>query len=125
MWMGAIATVDDFKKKYEVEDARYVDEIAAFVKQHAPDTIFVYEGVNTDSGTKGTPATFEGIESYSVDRTDALVCDPHRHPVRPACCCRIPASMPQVMPCTNVPHPLPRIGRNAALFMLYSPRPSI
>eukprot|EP00284_Hemiselmis_tepida_P008820 CAMPEP_0174918464 /NCGR_PEP_ID=MMETSP1355-20121228/3087_1 /TAXON_ID=464990 /ORGANISM="Hemiselmis tepida, Strain CCMP443" /LENGTH=516 /DNA_ID=CAMNT_0016163641 /DNA_START=48 /DNA_END=1595 /DNA_ORIENTATION=- len=68
MWMGPIASPEDFKKKYEVEAVRYVDEIPAFVAEFAPETLFLYEGVNTDSRAKGTPATFEGIEAYAADR---------------------------------------------------------
>jgi hypothetical protein len=72
MWMGAIATPDDFKKKYEVQDVRYVDEMPAVIKSLAPDTIFVYEGINSDSKAAGVPATFDGIDGYNVDRSDAL-----------------------------------------------------
>ena len=67
VWMGAIASLDDFKRKYEVDDVRYADELAAVIGEMKPSTIFVYSGINTDSRSQGVPASFEGIEKYTVN----------------------------------------------------------
>ncbi len=66
VWMGAIATLDDFKLKYEVDAVRYVDELAAAIAEANPSGLYVYSGINTDSKSKGTPASFAGIAAYTV-----------------------------------------------------------
>ncbi len=68
VWMGTIASTDEFKKKYEVEEVRYVDEIAGYMEAFQPQTIYVYSGTNTDSGSEGLPASFDGIDKYKVDK---------------------------------------------------------
>ncbi len=72
VWMGAIASLDDFKRKYEVDAVRYVDELPAAVAEAKPSALYVYSGINTDSKAKGTPASFEGIAGYTV-RVSACV----------------------------------------------------
>ena len=67
VWMGAIASLDDFQRKYEVDAVRYVDELPAAIAEIKPSTVYVYSGVNTDSRANGVPATFEGIEAYAVN----------------------------------------------------------
>ena len=65
--MGKIASPDEFKAKYEVDEVYYVDQIPDIVKQLNPDLIFVYSGLNTDSKSMGIPAKFEGIDQYKVE----------------------------------------------------------
>lgn len=67
-WMGPIASKEDYKKKYEVDKVCFVEEIASFVAELKPSTIYVYSGVNSDSKTEATPATFDGIDKYTVDK---------------------------------------------------------
>lgn len=66
-FMGPLATPADFKKKYEVEDVRYVEEIGAFMAELQPETVYLYSGINSDSKAEGKPAIFEGIENYKTD----------------------------------------------------------
>jgi Xaa-Pro dipeptidase len=68
VWMGSIASADDFKTRYEIDEVRYIDEIASYMEELKPHTIYVYSGVNTDSGSQGQPASFEGIDKYKVDK---------------------------------------------------------
>ena len=74
VWMGAIASPQDFQLKYEVDAVHYVDELASIIAGRAPSTIYVYSGINTDSGARGVAASFDGISAYTV--ADALL-----HPV--------------------------------------------
>jgi Xaa-Pro dipeptidase len=45
----------------------YVDQVAEFVAEFKPSVIYLYSGINTDSKTEGTPASFDGIDAYTVD----------------------------------------------------------
>jgi hypothetical protein len=49
-----------FKRKYEVDEVAYVDEIPGFMKTAGPACIYVYSGVNSDSKSVGVPASFDG-----------------------------------------------------------------
>ncbi|KCV71798.1 hypothetical protein H696_01216 [Fonticula alba] len=74
VWMGTIHPPSHFASRYSVDGAHYVDELAAVLKAEspagsAPPTVYVLHGVNTDSGNTTTPATFEGIEDFPVNRS--------------------------------------------------------
>lgn len=66
-WMGRIISLDEFKAMYEVDEARYVDELDVFFEKAAPKLILTLSGLNTDSGLCSKPAHFEGIEKYVVN----------------------------------------------------------
>ena len=69
VWMGPPPTVAEFKDMYKVHEVKYVDELADFVAALAPPLLYLYGGMNTDSGSKGSPASFDGIEKYTSDTT--------------------------------------------------------
>jgi Xaa-Pro dipeptidase len=71
VWMGKLWTLEDFKKKYEVDEVCYVDEIERVFKEKDPALILTLNGKNSDSGRVYEPAAFKGIESYICD-TDIL-----------------------------------------------------
>jgi hypothetical protein len=50
------------QERYEVDDVRFVDELAAELRQAAPPRIYLSHGLNTDSGSASVPAVFEGIK---------------------------------------------------------------
>lgn len=67
-WVGPLVTAEQFKAWYEVDEVIYADEVAAFAAR-AGKTIHILHGRNTDSGSQTvTTATFDGIESHTVDR---------------------------------------------------------
>ncbi|XP_053948849.1 xaa-Pro dipeptidase [Anastrepha ludens] len=66
-WMGKLYTLEEFKKMYEVDRVRYVDELNAFFESADPSLILTLSGINTDSGLASKPARFEGIEKFIVD----------------------------------------------------------
>ncbi|XP_075154814.1 dipeptidase C [Haematobia irritans] len=66
-WMGRLHTLEEFKAMYEVEEVRFVDEIPTFFEKVNPNLILTLSGVNTDSGSRSEPASFEGIEKYVVN----------------------------------------------------------
>jgi Xaa-Pro dipeptidase len=69
VWLGKIASPEEFKRKYEVDEVLFVDSIPDYFQNHSPEKIFVYYGKNTDSDAMGVPATFNGIEKYDVEKT--------------------------------------------------------
>ncbi|XP_004527355.1 xaa-Pro dipeptidase [Ceratitis capitata] len=68
-WMGKLYTLDEFKKMYEVDAVRYVDELNTFFESAQPSVILTLSGPNTDSRLVSTPARFDGIEKFVVDCT--------------------------------------------------------
>ncbi|XP_067636716.1 xaa-Pro dipeptidase [Eurosta solidaginis] len=66
-WMGKLYTLEEFKRMYEVDETRYVDELNVFFEGAQPSLILTLSGVNTDSGLISKPARFEGIEKFVVD----------------------------------------------------------
>lgn len=73
VWLGKILDPPVFKAKYEVDDALYVDELPNFLKQgekkgEIPSLVYLLQGLNTDSSNVSTPAHFEGLELFTVDK---------------------------------------------------------
>eukprot|EP01089_Gocevia_fonbrunei_P016462 TRINITY_DN5103_c0_g1_i2.p1 TRINITY_DN5103_c0_g1~~TRINITY_DN5103_c0_g1_i2.p1 ORF type:complete len:488 (+),score=77.66 TRINITY_DN5103_c0_g1_i2:15-1478(+) len=68
VWMGAIEKPEAFQKRYEADSVYYVDELDKFFSEAKPSVIYTLYGLNSDSGNYAKPATFEGIEKYSVDK---------------------------------------------------------
>ncbi|XP_061392352.1 xaa-Pro dipeptidase [Musca vetustissima] len=66
-WMGRLLSLDEFKSMYEVDRVLYVDELPTFFEKASPKLILTLSGLNTDSGLRSKPATFEGIEKYVVN----------------------------------------------------------
>jgi len=69
MWMGEIKPPSHFKDAYEVEQVLYADEVPKFFKDAEAKKLFLLEGKNSDSGITATPASFDGIEQYTQDKT--------------------------------------------------------
>lgn len=67
VWMGKIASPEEFKSKYEVDEVFYVDQIQEVIKKINPELIFVYSGQNSDSKAMGVPAKFDGIDEYKLE----------------------------------------------------------
>ena len=67
VWMGRIHSPVDFQSQYEVDEVRYVDEIASTLHSLNPDRLLLLHGPNTDSGSVASPASFPGIESFRTD----------------------------------------------------------
>lgn len=64
-WKGTIHPPEHFKKKYEVDEVFYTDEIADVLKKKNP--LLTLYGKNTDSGEYCREAAFDGIGSFKVD----------------------------------------------------------
>jgi len=69
VWMGPIFGCEDFKKKYEVDQVYYVDQIADELKRINPDTLLTLKGKNTDSDLWSHEAVFDGISLFNVNNT--------------------------------------------------------
>lgn len=67
VWMGPIATTDDIKKKYGVDEVFYTEEIDRVLTDKNPSLLLTLSGVNSDSGKTYQPATFKGIEKFAQD----------------------------------------------------------
>lgn len=65
--MGRLLSLDDFKKKYEVDEVCYVDDIERTIGSKNPSLILTLTGRNSDSGRVYEPAKFDGIEKFILD----------------------------------------------------------
>eukprot|EP00055_Hartaetosiga_balthica_P002604 m.4569 g.4569 ORF g.4569 m.4569 type:complete len:508 (+) comp2255_c0_seq1:122-1645(+) len=69
VWMGEILPPSYFLNKYAVDEVFYVDEIpTVFADKFKESTIHVLHGLNSDSGNYAEPASFEGMDAFSVDK---------------------------------------------------------
>ncbi|TMW49509.1 hypothetical protein DOY81_005399 [Sarcophaga bullata] len=66
-WMGRLLSIDEFKSMYEVERVLYTDQLSEFFEKASPKLILTLSGLNTDSGLRSQPASFDGIEKYVVN----------------------------------------------------------
>nr|XP_045616728.1 xaa-Pro dipeptidase-like isoform X1 [Procambarus clarkii] len=71
VWMGAIITPDEFRRRYQVDDVHYVDEMPKVLRGMTEDSgsLLTLRGVNTDSGKTTLEATFDGISQFRVDNS--------------------------------------------------------
>lgn len=69
IWLGRILPKEHFKKRYDVDEVHYTEEIEAFFKKHNPPAILTLRGLNTDSGSYAEEAKFPGIEKFTVDNS--------------------------------------------------------
>src|SRR5262245_40044865 len=67
VWMGRIHSPSHFQQMYEVDEVRYVDEIASTLSSLKAETLLLLHGSNTDSGAMAEPAQFSGIEKFRTD----------------------------------------------------------
>lgn len=77
-WMGRLLELEEFKSMYEVDRVLFVDELNGYFEKVAPKLILTLSGLNSDSGLRAKPATFEGIEKFIVN------CD-RLHPIISEC----------------------------------------
>jgi len=69
--MGHVPTSEEIKERYQVDEVRYVDEMAthlATLGSGGSPTLLLLEGPNTDSGKMTRPAAFDGMSEFRTDR---------------------------------------------------------
>lgn len=67
MWMY-VKPLQEFKIGSCVQNVRYVDEIEAYIQESQAKKIFIYSGVDTDSGIKTIDVPEKYLSSVEVDR---------------------------------------------------------
>ncbi|CAG9772882.1 unnamed protein product [Ceutorhynchus assimilis] len=67
VWMGPLAQIHDFSNKYGIANVYYVDELKTVLEKLNRAKILTLKGLNTDSGLTAKPASFDGIDKFSVD----------------------------------------------------------
>ncbi|XP_065914902.1 xaa-Pro dipeptidase-like [Dysidea avara] len=67
VWMGSIHPPEHFKKKYQVDQVRFTDEISSVLESLKPSVLLTLHGLNTDSGHFSREAHFDGISKFTVD----------------------------------------------------------
>jgi len=67
VWFGTIPSNEELRAKYCVDKVIYTKDIAQHVKSIDPQVLYVYGGVNSDSGMSGKAAFFEGMCAYRQD----------------------------------------------------------
>lgn len=65
--MGPILTHEQWKVMYEVDDVKYVDDLAAVLGADPAATLLLMSGFNTDGKRHAKPAHFPGIEKLQCD----------------------------------------------------------
>ncbi|XP_070503965.1 xaa-Pro dipeptidase [Chironomus tepperi] len=67
VWMGPIASTDQVKARYEVDEAFYVDELVQVLSDKKTSLLLTLSSINSDSGKLYSPPTFPGIEKFPQD----------------------------------------------------------
>ncbi|CAH8630942.1 unnamed protein product [Schistosoma margrebowiei] len=65
---GELASLEQFSKKYNVDETHYTDEIASYLSLWNATLLLTLCGVNTDSHRPTPEAKFYGIEKFQVNR---------------------------------------------------------
>jgi len=69
-WMGKILPPSHFKELYEVDEARYVDELEKVLAEELKvSLIYTLKGKDADSGNWSKEAKFPGIEKFTINNT--------------------------------------------------------
>ncbi|KAK2581033.1 hypothetical protein KPH14_006080 [Odynerus spinipes] len=67
IWEGKLHTLDDFKKRYAVDETYYTDEISRVLKEKQASLLLTLKGKNSDSGLFAQEAVFDGIGQFQVN----------------------------------------------------------
>lgn len=67
IWMGKLHSLQDFKKRYAVDETYYTDEIVKVLKEKKASTLLTLSGTNSDSGLPAREAVFDGIGQFKVN----------------------------------------------------------
>lgn len=67
IWQGRLYTLEEFKKRYGVDEVRYSDEIATVLKSKRAALLLTLRGKNSDSGLETNETVFNGIDQFNVD----------------------------------------------------------
>ena len=76
VWMGAVRTLESFKKEYGVDATSFSDNLCEDLKALGPSVLYTTRGYNSDSHAYAKEATFDGIKQFRVDNGvlyDAIV----------------------------------------------------
>ncbi|CAH8552480.1 unnamed protein product [Schistosoma turkestanicum] len=65
---GELASLEQFSKKYAVDETHYTDEIATYLRLWNATVLLTLCGVNSDSHRPTPEAKFPGIEKFQVNR---------------------------------------------------------
>ncbi|XP_014469832.1 PREDICTED: xaa-Pro dipeptidase [Dinoponera quadriceps] len=69
IWEGRLRTLEEFKERYEVDEAHYTDEIAPVLKEKRAHLLLTLSGKNSDSGLCAREAVFDGIAEFEVNNS--------------------------------------------------------
>ncbi|KAK5650746.1 hypothetical protein RI129_001775 [Pyrocoelia pectoralis] len=67
IWMGLQPTIEDFTKKYGIDNVYYASEMVEVLRGLDPSVLLLLQGYNTDSGLQIEPVHFDGIELFNLD----------------------------------------------------------
>lgn len=67
VWMGPIDSPAAIKKKYEVDEVHFTEDIDRVLTDKNVSLLLTLSGCNSDSGKAYNPATFKGIEKFPQD----------------------------------------------------------
>ncbi|XP_063982498.1 xaa-Pro dipeptidase isoform X5 [Diachasmimorpha longicaudata] len=68
IWCGKLSTLDEFKQRYDVDEAHYVEGIAQVLKKKNAQQVLILRGRNSDSGLFVKDTEFDGINEFNVDK---------------------------------------------------------
>ncbi len=71
-----VLTIEDYEAKLGIE-ARYIDDLPQWLKDHQPEVVYINAGINTDSDMPSKVPEEIHYEGYKVDKTSIypVLCD--------------------------------------------------
>lgn len=64
IWEGKLHSLEDFRKRYAIDETYYTDEIANVLKSKQAILLLTLNGQNSDSGLQTKEAIFDGIDKF-------------------------------------------------------------
>lgn len=68
VWLGRIKTKEEFRELYEVDEVHFVDEMVSILKGYSSELLVIH-GFNSDSKAYSVPVSFDGIESFVINKS--------------------------------------------------------
>lgn len=67
LWMF-VKTCEGFKKEYQVDEVRFTKDIKEYLQSQKPSSIYLFSGVDSDSGLKPDEPSQNLLEGFKINR---------------------------------------------------------
>lgn len=67
LWM-IVKEIENFKSEYHIDEVKFTKEIKEYLQAQKPSSIYLFSGVDTDSGLKPSEPSQDILEGFPINR---------------------------------------------------------